>query len=424
MIWLALLFLIGCSGSVSASETALFALRPPALYACRVSRSAMTRRVSTLMESPRRVLMTVLMANTAVNVAIFAVSFVAMRRLSHTHPSLAAAFGLGVLAAVILFGEMVPKALALSHAQRCAPIAAALIAVLQTLLAPVLAVLSVLLVDPITRLLSPADAPGNEISAEELRLLVQESAAQGIIDSRETEMLHAVIALDDAKVREIMKPRVDVEAVSLNQTEDEIHNALVATRRRRLLVCGKDLDDIRGVILVRTHLMNPGTPLASAMESALFVPEQCTVVQLLRQFRTHNSTFAVVVDEYGGTAGVVTMDELVRHVVGESLDEEGIDVPKTPEQINEDTYRIAGALGARVWADAFGIDEIDRGVDTVGGLILSRLGRLPTPGDVVHLRNLTLTVETMVGYRIVSVLLSRARVETDAEDQSSPEPAR
>ncbi|MCH8148957.1 MAG: DUF21 domain-containing protein, partial [Planctomycetes bacterium] len=212
MMWPLLMLLLVCSGAVSASETALFALNRRALEDFRRSPVLMRRRVGLLMEQPRRVLMTVLIANTATNVTIFAVSFVVLRDLRTSHPGLAAAGGVGVLLAVILFGEMVPKSIALSGAQRLAPPAAALIDVLRIVLTPLRLFLRTLLVDPLIRLMAPASRLG-EVTTDELRQLVDHSAQDGVINFQENTMLQAAVTLRDIRVREIMTPRVDMESV-------------------------------------------------------------------------------------------------------------------------------------------------------------------------------------------------------------------
>ena len=151
IFWLGVVLLLGCSGIVSASETALFGLSRRVLYEFGQSGRALRRRARVLMQQPRRVLMTVLLANTAINVAIFAVSFVGMHDLRRTHPAAAAAGSVTVLVAVILFGEIVPKTIAISNPRRFAPAAAGLLAVLQVVLAPIRWFLRALLVDPLIR---------------------------------------------------------------------------------------------------------------------------------------------------------------------------------------------------------------------------------------------------------------------------------
>ena len=146
--------------------------------------------------------------------------------------------------------------------------------------------------------------------------------------------------------------------------------------------------------------------MRSLLRPADFIPEQANLAQLMRHFREEQSHFAIVVDEYGGTAGLVTNEDAVEWIVGE-LPRSEQPRTATSERIDDNTYRLSGDLSVRVWAERFAVGEIDRHIDTVGGLILSKLGRLPRVGDSVRIRNLTLTVEAVRRRRIEEVLLVR-----------------
>lgn len=419
MLWLAMALLLVCSGVISASETALFGLSRQSLHGFERSHRSLRRRAFRLMQEPRRVLMTVLLTNTAVNVAIFAASFFAFREIHNAPALLAVAAGLAAPMLVILFGEILPKAVALSNPVRFAPIAAGLVGVLQLLLGPIQWVLARLLVEPITRLLAPHSSVTDDVTTEELQLLVEHSAREGVIGSTENEMLQAVVALRDVGVREVLTPRVDVHSIRIGQDRASIMEAIRASGRRRFPVCGRDLDDIRGILYARDLYLNPDTPVSKLTRRVRFVPEQVRLMQLLKHFREEDIHLAVVVDEFGGTAGLVTVEDIVEWIVGELPDAETPRPETLTEQIDDNTYRFSGDLNARVWSDRFGAGAIDRHIDTVGGLILSKLGRMPRPGDRVRIRNLTLTVETMKGRRIGSVLLHRTAASSTEKGEVS-----
>jgi len=407
MIWLLLAAILLCSGAVAASETALFGLRRHVLQEYRRDPSPLRRQVHRLMLHPRNVLLTVLMANTLVNVAYFAVAYLALDGLAERWPKLAMIGNVVVVGCIILVGEVTPKALALSHPQVLAPAAAALISTLQLVLSPVIRLLNVALVDPIIRLVSPADAGDGEVDTDELRLLVDQAAREGVLNPRENEMLQGIVGLGEVGVRAVMTPRVDVQWIKLGADKSTIWESVRKSRRRKLPVCGRDLDDIKGVLYARDLFLNPHTPVRMLVRPAHFIPEQCNLMQLIREFHRRHFDLAIVVDEYGGTAGLISSDDVAGRIVGDVREGEDFPLGVGFEQIDENTYRVSGHLGVRVWADHFGIREIDRRVDTVAGLILTKLGRVPKVGDSIRLRNLTLTVETMRDYRIVQVILHR-----------------
>jgi len=417
MIWAALLILLVASGAVSAAETALFSLSRQSLHDFGRSAGLLRRRAHRLMQQPKSVLMTVLITNTAVNIAIYALSFVALQGLAANHPALAGAASAGVLLSVIVFGEVVPKAMALGNARQSAPAAAGMIWALRTVLSPLLWLLSVLLVDPITRLLAPATPPPDTVDTQELQLLVEHSARAGHINSTENEMLQAIVELAEASVREVMTPRVDIEFIRMGDDPRKAFQIVKESHRRVFPVCGRDLDDIRGLLYAREALLTPGVAIHSMVSRRAgiqFVPEQINLAQLVRHFHDQRSHFAIVVDEHGGTAGLVTVDDVVEWIVGGLPDSEAPRPAPVTERIDDDTYRLAGDLSVRDWAERFAVDEIDRHIDTIGGLILSKLGRLPRAGDTVRIRNLVLTVEAIQKRRIEWVLLRRASSESEA----------
>ncbi len=418
MIWL-LLTLLVCSGALSASETALFALGRRTLHEFARSPNPLHHRAHRLMRHPRRVLLTVLIANTAVNVAIFAVSFLSFRDDSGAHPLATAARGAAVLLAVIIVGEMVPKAVALRGARRFAPLAAGVVSVLQTALSPVRWLLATFLVDPLTRLLAPARPATDPVTTEELRLLVDHSAHEGHLNATENDMLQAVVGLSDVSVRSVMTPRVDIYYLTINSDKETALNTFKKAALRRVPVCGRDLDDVHGILYAQSLYLNPEASVSSLMRPAHFVPEQANLMQLLRFFRTSGVRLAIVVDEYGGTSGLVTMEDVVKWIVADLPDHQEIRRLAPADRIDENTYRLSGDLSVRVWADRFAVSEIDRGVDTLGGLILAKLGRIPQLGDSVRVRNLTLTVDSMHKRRIERVLLRRDPDPTKGKDHSA-----
>ncbi len=419
MIWLWLVILLIVSGVVSGSETALFSLSDRSLHNYGRSTVKLRRLVHKLMRTPNRVLMTVLIANTAINIAIFSTSYILAEQLRHKAPWAAAACGVGILLSVIAFGEIIPKAIALSHAQSLAPFSGMVIAILQVVLSPLRGLLRFCVVQPLIRLLEPSTKTSGPVTTDELQSLVEQSARDGVINTKEETMLQAVVAANDVRVREIMTPRVDLVSVPIDSSPETIEQLLRQSRRRRFPVSGKNLDDMRGVIYARDYFLYPDQLITKTMRPIHYVPEQANLIQVLRHFRQQHIQFAVVVDEYGGTAGVVAVEDVVAWLMGDVPEaEEGESRPAT-EMIDPNTYRLAGDLSARLLADRFNIGDMQRHIDTVGGIMLAKLGRLPRCGDAITIGNLTLTVETMRSRRITRILLQRDSESPHQEVETS-----
>lgn len=420
MTWLLLVVLLAASAACSAFETALFSLSAQALQEFERSPDPNRRRVHQVMTHPHRALLTLLLCNSIVNIAFFTLALLVAQRVAESWPALAALFGAATPFLVIIFAEMAPKALALRASKELAPLAAACVSTLGVVLAPLHRTLGGLLINPITRLFAPSVKRDEDVSTDELRLLVEHSARDGHLNRTESDMLQAVVALADVNVRAIMTPRVDVAWVSVDADRAAALQRFRETGRRRLLVTGRNLDDVRGFLYERDLYLEPNGPVRLIQRRAHFVPEQVHLAQLLRYFRAERVQLAVVVDEHGGTVGIVASGDVLRWLVGRFPEADASRRDEMVERVDDDTYRVSGLLSARAWADRFAVDEIEPGIDTVGGLIVAKLGRSPRVGDVVRVWNLALTVESVRHHRADRVRVRRLRdprARSDAEPQ-------
>lgn len=407
MTWALLVVLLACSAAVSGAETALFGLSRQDLHTFAASSSRFRRTAALLMHHPHHLLLTVLITNTAVNIGIFAVSFLMAEDLGRSSPLLASLAGAGALVAVILFGEILPKSVALAHPRRLAPLVAPGIQALQFVLTPVRWLLAAALVEPATRLLLPPAVRAPAVSTEELRDIIESSAGHQVLNSVESDMLQAVVGLADVNVRSVLVPRVDMIAVSLGDNRETIQNRFAQSGKTKLPVFDRDVDDVRGLLYARDFHLNPDRSVEQLLRSVTFVPEQANLIQVIRHFRMTHTQLAMVVDEYGGVAGLVTLEDVLEEIVGDLRGPANEEQPLA-QTLDDNTYRLSGQLGVRDWASLFGITAIEADVDTLGGLITARLGRLPRVGDSVRTGNLTLTVESLRGRRVGTLILHRA----------------
>ena len=414
MFWHLLLLaaLVCCSFFVSGSETALFALSNQDRRAFAASTSPLKHLACRLMRRPRRVLTTVLIVNTAVNIGIFAVSYVMFDALGKTSAMLAALGGVAALLVVIIFGEIIPKAVALASARQVAPVVAPIIRGAEVVTTPLRAVLQFLLIEPLTRLLSAPRPHSAQVTSEDLRALVQLSAEQGIITSREHDMLQVVVALPEVPVRAVMVPRVDMKAAGINSPIDDIRKTFRETGFKKLPVYDRDLDDVVGMLYARDLYLRPEEPIRDLLRPVKYVPEVIDLLQLIRFFRDTGAQIAIVVDEYGGVSGLVALEDVFEEIVGELDAAHRTDPDNTVERLDERTYRLNGALGIRPWRESLGITGMFTTVDTIGGVVLASLGRMPRVGDQVRFGNLSIIVDHIDNRRIDRVLL---RIDDSAD---------
>ena len=249
------------------------------------------------------------------------------------------------------------------------------------------------------------------VSEDELIALTDAAAEADAIEDAERDMIASALALDRTVVREVMAPRADMVTVDADMTVTAALEIAISRGLSRLPVCRNDIDDIVGVVLLKDLALTERSgggdrPAHDSMRRAMFIPETKRVDELLSEMRTAGGHLAVVVDEYGGTAGLVTLEDLVEELVGEIVDEFD-----RPEPLLEPLAGGEALVHGRMPVDQLntlvGADLPDDDWDTVGGLIFSTLGHVPEVGETVEVDGLKLRVEHMQGRRITRVRLTR-----------------
>lgn len=435
---LAMAVLIALSGMISASETALFALTRHQLAQLRQSPRRTAQLVLQLRDDPRSLLSTVLLANIAVNILLYAMLGVTVSRLSGGSTAWAVVLGTAGFIIVLIGAEIAPKLLALAARDRLAVLVADPLRIVKLVTGPVRSVLEVVFVEPLTRLLGgTADAAAPLCSAE-LQEFVDYSRAEGLIDDFENALLHHVMDLQSMRVGAIMVPRVDIIAFDLADERGRLIELIRVHRLLRIPVYEESIDGVIGFIHAKEVLLQPGTPLRSLVRPCNFVPEQARVDDLLTHFRKTRSQIAIVVDEYGGLAGIVALEDIAEAVVGDiaSPDEPAVGPPV--QRVDDRNYLVDGALDVTDFADAFGVPVEGGRTRTVGGWMAERLDRIPAMGDAVDAANVRIVVTATRGRRVLRVRLTsqdpipdnpeldrltRGAAVDGPEDPDRPEPA-
>jgi CBS domain containing-hemolysin-like protein len=240
-------------------------------------------------------------------------------------------------------------------------------------------------------------------------------------------MIHAVIELGDRRVHEVMVPRIAIVALPATATMDEAIERIVEEGHSRIPVYEESVDEVVGILYAKDLLpylrdaAGPRPELRAILRTPLFVPESMSIDDLLHEFQRRKVHIAVVLDEYGGTAGIVTIEDLLEEIVGEIQDEYDVEEPMV-ERLSDDRARVDGRASVEELDELFDTQldlEDEAEYDTVGGLIYHRIGGVPAPGDRVEVGRLVLTVETVDGRRVDKVLVVRqATGEGAGEDEA------
>jgi putative hemolysin len=320
----------------------------------------------------------------------------------------------------IVFGELVPKSLALAHTERFALSLSWLVDLLLRVLAPLVWLLT-RITNAVTRMLGGDHMTENMMSTEELKLIVERGGEQGILEAEEEQMIAAVIELGERRAHEVMVPRTSIVALPGNATIEECIDRIVEGGHSRIPIYEDSVDEVVGILYAKDLLPflktadRPRPSVRSLLRTPLFVPESMSIDDLLHEFQRRKVHIAIVLDEYGGTAGLVTIEDLLEEIVGEIQDEYDVEEPMV-ERLSDTEVRLDGRAAVDELEELFdmrlGLQDEDE-YDTIGGLIYHRIGGVPVPGDQVDVDGLTLTVESTDGRRVGKVLV----VKTPNPDQ-------
>ncbi|MGI8929067.1 MAG: hemolysin family protein [Candidatus Limnocylindrales bacterium] len=421
-------FLILLNGLFVAAEFALVTVRRSRIEQLIDEGNSGARRVQRLKSNTGRFLAVIQIGVTFVGflAAAFAGASIVgeLERVLDTVPVLEPQAGLIALLLVttlvslvtIVFGELVPKAIALAHAERLALLFAGPIDLLGRVMSPLVWLLTTL-TQTITRVFGIADKQQERVTAEELMILVERGGEQGVIEAEEQQMIGAVLELGEQRVHEVMVPRIDIKAVPQTATMDEIIGVIVSEGHSRIPIYDESIDNIVGILYAKDlipFLARGEQPeIRSILREPLFVPESISVDDLLHNFQRGKVHIAIVLDEYGGTAGLVTIEDLIEEIVGEIQDEYDVEEPMIVA-LSDDEARVDGRASVDDMTEHFGVEldsEDKEQYDTVGGLVYHEIGGVPNVGDMVEVDGLTLTVESTDGRRVGKVLVVRRREE-------------
>ncbi|MBE0535072.1 MAG: HlyC/CorC family transporter [Phycisphaerae bacterium] len=409
-----MLGLLCLSAFFSGSETAFFNISRRQLQAFGASKNRLEKTAAQLLRIPNRLLTSILLGNMAVNVLFFALSSVLAIQLAQAiHPAAAGVTAAASFAVLLLFGEMLPKSLAYSHSIRFSLVAAPFCYVFVRALAPLLAAFEWIVVKPAVRLLTfQADGKlaGRHTSVDQLKMLIETTRKEGLITRDENQLLLEILEFSRLKVRHVMQPRVDMPACDIAEPAATILAVMHRNRLHKIPLYSGNIDNMVGTIHIRNLLLEPDKPLESLLDPIDFVPEQKTVESLIQFFRQRGRDMAIVVDEYGGIAGQVVLDDIISELI-EPLTEEYEQSPAI-EQLGPMRYRLAGDLAIHDWANALGIEPEKSRVATLGGFVAGRMGRIPRPGDAVRLDHVTLTVEKVYKRRVQTLILTLEPIGT------------
>jgi putative hemolysin len=400
MIPLIIVIVVGLvvAAFAAAAETSLTSVSRIRMRSLAEDGNRRARTVTRLHADPNGYLSTILSLNT---VAVIVVSTATALLIGSYLRSIPQAIGTIVLSIVVLiFCEIAPKSLALRFNERFALVLAAPVQLLTRLLRPLVGGLSAM-----SRLIVRAATRGHSVrgpfvTEEELKLLLYVGEQEGIVEQEEREMIHGILEMTDKTVREVMVPRVDVVAVEATDTIADVIKVIIEYGYSRIPIYEDNVDNIVGVVYAK-DLLRHGVigddqrALKEVAREPYYTPEAKHVGELLREMKERKVHIAVVVDEHGGTAGIVTFEDLIEEIVGPIRDEYDMREVEELQIVSDHEVVVSARFPVDDLKEALDLEVPDVEADTVGGLVYERLQEIPKVGATIQLGTATLTVESV-----------------------------
>ncbi len=401
------------SAFFSASETSFATLQRIRMEHMLENKVKGASRVARMIERPEKLLSTILLGNNFVNVAAAALAtVVAVELWGQQQGVLIATIGVTII--LLIFAETTPKTIATQHAERLSLILARPIEWISWLLTPFVIALTWIALG-FTKLVGGKPVLRSLASPEEIRTMISVGHKEGTVEEAEAEMLHNVFEFGDRPVREVMIPRLEVVSIEQGSKINDFLTLYAESPLSRFPVYQENMDNVVGILSVKDVLMAHArgsitgeSTIDDLVRPAYFAPESKYINELFAEMRDKNYRMCVVVDEWGGTAGVVSLSRLVEEIVG-PVGDELAEVEKEYEVINEYTFQIDGSMRIEEANEEMELELPEGDYETVAGFVLHLLGYIPRPNEQLRYRGLKLVITEMRGLKIEKILLTKEK---------------
>lgn len=396
------ILLLFFSAFFSGSETAIFSLNTIKLRKMERRRKDV-EAVSRLLKEPSRLLITLLIGNTLVNVAI---SVVATSLSLELFGSQGLGLAIGVVTFLLLvFGEVTPKTFAIEKGENLSLLVGKPLKYFSQLVFPLRNILC-LIADNLIRLTKISSKREPTLTEEELKTIIDVGHREGVVKKGEREMIRSVLEFTDTEAKDIMTPRVDIKAASLDMSQEEFLEFARKTKHSKIPVYENSIDKIVGVIYAKEIFLNLERNFVESIRPVIFIPATKKIDDLLKILDQQKTKIAIVVDEYGGTDGLVTLEDILEEIFGEIYDE--FETPEhLIERIDNGQFRVSGKAAISEINEKLHLNIPEGEYETFAGFVLELLDKIPTEGERVRFKDLTFLIEKMKGKRIKTILIKR-----------------
>ena len=401
--FLILIILICLSAFFSSAETSMTTVNKIRIQALADQGDKRALTLLNVIEDSGKLLSTILIGNNIVNISASSLATTLTMRL---FGNAAVSISTGIITLLVLiFGEITPKTLATVHAEKMALSYAKVIRILMFILTPVIFIINKLAQGVLTLMRIDANAKGNTITEHELRTLVNVGHEEGVIESEERQMIYNVFDFGDSQAEDVMIPRIDVTFADVNSSYEDLVGLFRDEKHTRFPVFEDTTDNIIGIVNVKDLLLTSKEDFSvrKILREAYFTYEYKRTSELLMEMKENSVTFAVVLDEYGATSGIVTLEDLIEEIVGDIHDEYDSEEEELREIIPNREYIALGSARLDDLDETLHLNIVSDDYDSIGGYIIEQLDRFPAAGE---------SVTTDGGVKLVVDKAERNRIET------------
>ncbi len=410
--------LIILSGLFSASETALTTFKSTDLEEIENTNPKTAKLLKKWLTKPNEILTAILLGNNIVNILASSIATIVTLQImgSESRNAIAVAT-ISMTVVVLIFGEITPKIVAKTYSKKISAIVIGPIYLLSIITLPIIKLL--MFITKIISKMMGVDIKHENlmITEEEIKSYINVGGAEGVIEEEERIMIHSIIEFGDTTAKEVMTPRTSIFMLDAESTIDEVWDEIIDSGYSRIPVYGEDLDEILGILYVKDLMVlaKKGTtdiPLKNILRKAYFVPDTKSIVEILDEFRSKQVHMTIVLDEYGGTVGLATIEDLIEEIIGEIKDEYDLHEEDEIEKMSESKYKVDARINIEDLNKELELNIPEsEDYESLGGYVLDILGRVAEVEDVVELEGLKMKVLEVDKMRVVKILIEISEEE-------------
>lgn len=403
---LLLILLLIMSAFFSASETSLMSLSKIKVRHMVEEDIKGAKLVERLVEKPDKLISSVLVGNNIANIASSALATALTMELFKGNAVAIATVVMTIL--ILIFSEITPKSLAAQNADRVALFVARPLSLIVSIINPVVVILTKITNFLVRLLGGKANADSPFITEEELKSMVNVSHEEGVLEIEEKQMIYNVFEFGDLQIKDVMIPRTDISAIDVKANFNEIMEIIKEDKYSRYPIYDESIDNIIGILNVKDFIYSQHNEndfnIFNYMREPYFTYEFKKITEFFREIKKERNHMAIVIDEYGGTAGILTLEDLIEEIVGE-IEDEYDEHEKEIEKVGDEEYIVDGSTKIAFINGFLGLNIQSEDFDSLGGFIMGQLGRLPRVGESVVYKNIKFTVELVLKHRIQKIRL-------------------